>query len=87
VKAWIGRGHGRYATLVAWVEENIEEMFIFYRLPLAPHRDCNQCRDCILFVRSTSDVEERAVFNTLLDHATGSIQTHEVGTRTDFREI
>src|SRR5205823_11771973 len=37
LKAWIERWQGRYAKLVAWVEENIEETLTYFRLPLA-HR-------------------------------------------------
>jgi transposase-like protein len=36
--AWIERWQGRYARLVAWVEENIEETLTYYRLPMAHHK-------------------------------------------------
>ena len=36
--AWIERWQGRYAKLVAWVEENIEETLTYYRLPMAHHK-------------------------------------------------
>ena len=36
--AWITKWEGRYAKLVAWVEENIEETLTFYRLPPQHHK-------------------------------------------------
>jgi putative transposase len=39
LKAWIERWQGRYAKLVAWVEENIEETLTYFSLPQAHHRN------------------------------------------------
>jgi putative transposase len=36
--AWIAKWGARYAKLVAWVEENIEETLAFYRLPRQHHK-------------------------------------------------
>jgi len=36
--AWITKWESRYAKLVAWVEENIEETLTFYRLPPQHHK-------------------------------------------------
>jgi putative transposase len=36
--AWIAKWESRYAKLVAWVEENIEETLTFYRLPPQHHK-------------------------------------------------
>ena len=36
--AWLGKWSGKYKRLTDWVEENIEETFSFYRLPLAHHK-------------------------------------------------
>ena len=36
--AWIAKWESRYAKLVAWVEENIEETLTFYRLPAQHHK-------------------------------------------------
>jgi putative transposase len=36
--AWIAKWGARYAKLVAWVEENIEETLTFYRLPRQHHK-------------------------------------------------
>ena len=36
--AWIGKWQAKYARLVAWVEENIEETLSFYRLPRQHHK-------------------------------------------------
>lgn len=36
--AWLAKWQGRYAKLCNWVEENIEETFSFYQLPLAFHK-------------------------------------------------
>ena len=36
--AWITKWESRYAKLVAWVEENIEETLTFYRLPPPHHK-------------------------------------------------
>ena len=36
--AWIIKWEGRYAKLVAWVEESIEETLTFYRLPPQHHK-------------------------------------------------
>lgn len=38
VAAWIAKWESRYAKLVAWVEENIEETLTFYRLPPQHHK-------------------------------------------------
>jgi len=35
---WIAKWESRYAKLVAWVEENIEETLTFYRLPPQHHK-------------------------------------------------
>ena len=37
--AWLLKWGKRYAKLCAWVEENIEETFSFYRLPLQHHKN------------------------------------------------
>ncbi len=39
LKAWIEPWQGRYAKLVAWVEENIEETLTYFSLPQAHHRN------------------------------------------------
>lgn len=39
LKAWIERWQGRYAKLVAWVEENIEETLTCFSLPQVHHRN------------------------------------------------
>jgi putative transposase len=36
--AWIAKWESRYAKLVSWVEENIEETLTFYRLPAQHHK-------------------------------------------------
>ena len=36
--AWITKWESRYAKLVSWVEENIEETLTFYRLPAQHHK-------------------------------------------------
>ncbi len=36
--AWITKWESRYAKLVAWVEDNIEETLTFYRLPAQHHK-------------------------------------------------
>ena len=38
LKQWLEKWSGKYARLCAWVEENIEETWTFYRLPLAHHK-------------------------------------------------
>jgi len=35
---WLSKWQGKYPKLCNWVEENIEETFTFYRLPLAHHK-------------------------------------------------
>jgi transposase-like protein len=35
---WIGKWQAKYARLVAWIEENIEETLTFYRLPRQHHK-------------------------------------------------
>jgi putative transposase len=35
---WLSKWQGRYPKLCAWVEENIEETFTFYRLPPPHHK-------------------------------------------------
>jgi putative transposase len=39
LRAWIERWHGRYAKLVAWVEETIEETLSYFSLPQAHHKN------------------------------------------------
>jgi putative transposase len=39
LKAWIERWQGRYAKLVTWVEENIEETLTYFSLPQAHHKN------------------------------------------------
>ena len=36
--AWIGKWQAKYARLVAWSEDNIEETLTFYRLPRQHHK-------------------------------------------------
>jgi putative transposase len=36
--AWLAKWSGKYKRLTDWVEENIEETFSFYKLPLAHHK-------------------------------------------------
>ena len=36
--SWFERWADRYPKLCAWVEDNIEETFTFYRLPRAHHK-------------------------------------------------
>ena len=36
--AWLLRWQDKYPKLCAWVEENIEETFTFYRLPREHHK-------------------------------------------------
>jgi putative transposase len=36
--AWLGRWQAKYPRLCAWVEDNIEETFSFYRFPLGHHK-------------------------------------------------
>lgn len=36
--AWLARWQAKYPKLCAWVEDNIEETFSFYRLPLGHHK-------------------------------------------------
>lgn len=38
LKAWTERWQPKYPKLCAWVEENIEETFAFYRLPRSHHK-------------------------------------------------
>jgi putative transposase len=38
LSAWLQRWQGKYAKLCAWVEDNIEETFSFYGLPLGHHK-------------------------------------------------
>jgi putative transposase len=37
--SWLAKWRKRYAKLCAWVEDNIEETFSFYRLPRQHHRN------------------------------------------------
>ena len=36
--AWVTKWNVKYSKLCDWVEENIEETFTFYRLPLQHHK-------------------------------------------------
>lgn len=38
LSAWLQRWQGKYTKLCAWVEDNIEETFSFYGLPLGHHK-------------------------------------------------
>ncbi len=38
IAQWVTKWQSKYAKLVAWVEENVEETLTYYRLPLAHHK-------------------------------------------------
>jgi putative transposase len=38
IAQWVAKWQGKYAKLVGWVEENVEETLTYYRLPLAHHK-------------------------------------------------
>jgi transposase-like protein len=38
LKQWLEKWSGKYGRLCTWVEENIEETWTYYRLPLAHHK-------------------------------------------------
>ena len=38
LQRWLEKWEGRYGRLCGWVEENIEETFTFYRLPVQHHK-------------------------------------------------
>jgi putative transposase len=38
IAQWVTKWQARYAKLVAWVEENVEETLTYYRLPRAHHK-------------------------------------------------
>lgn len=38
IAQWVTKWQTKYAKLVAWVEENVEETLTYYRLPLAHHK-------------------------------------------------
>jgi putative transposase len=38
IAAWLSKWQAKYPKLCAWVEENIEEMLTYYRLPLPHHK-------------------------------------------------
>ena len=38
IAQWVTKWQGKYAKLVSWVEENVEETLTYYRLPLAHHK-------------------------------------------------
>jgi putative transposase len=38
IKAWLAKWQSKYPKLCDWVEDNIEETFTYYRLPLAHHK-------------------------------------------------
>lgn len=38
LRQWLEKWGGKYPKLCAWVEENIEETWTFYRLPVAHHK-------------------------------------------------
>jgi putative transposase len=38
LKAWLEKWGAKYAKLCAWVETNIEETWMFYRLPVSHHK-------------------------------------------------
>lgn len=56
LKAWIERWQGRYAKLVAWVEENIEETLTYFSLPQAHHRNMKSTN---MFERFNEEIKRR----------------------------
>ncbi len=54
--AWLGRWQSKYAKLCDWVEENIEETFTFFRLPLVHHK---HMRSTNLLERFNEEIRRR----------------------------
>jgi putative transposase len=54
--AWIGKWQAKYARLVAWVEENIEETLTFYRLPRQHH---NHLKSTNMLERLNEEIKRR----------------------------
>jgi len=54
--AWLNRWQSKYAKLCDWVEENIEETFTFFRLPLVHHK---HMRSTNLLERFNEEIRRR----------------------------
>ena len=54
--AWLKRWQGKYAKLCDWVEENIEETFAVYRLPVGHHKNM---RSSNLLERLNEEIRRR----------------------------
>jgi transposase-like protein len=54
--AWLSRWQSKYAKLCDWVEENIEETFTFFRLPLVHHK---HMRSTNLLERFNEEIRRR----------------------------
>jgi len=83
--AWITKWESRYAKLVAWVEENIEETLTFYRLPPQLHKHLKSTN---MLERLNEELKRRTHVVRIFPNAASclrlvralAVETHEIST-------
>ena len=80
--AWLLKWSKRYAKLCAWVEENIEETFSFYRLPRQHHKNLKSTN---MLERLMEEIKRRTLVVRIFPNAAAclrlvralAVETHE----------
>ena len=80
--AWLQRWQAKYPKLTDWVEENIEETFAFYRLPLAHHKHLKSTN---MLERQNQEIKRRTLIVRVFPSAESclrliralAVETHE----------
>jgi putative transposase len=80
--AWLLKWGNRYAKLCAWVEENIEETFSFYRLPRQHHKNLKSTN---MLERLMEEIKRRTLVVRIFPNAAAclrlvralAVETHE----------
>jgi putative transposase len=81
--AWITKWESRYAKLVAWVEENIEETLTFYRLPAQHHKHLKSTN---MLERLNEELKRRTHVVRIFPNAASCLRLVRAGGR-DAREL
>src|SRR6185437_176599 len=69
--AWLLKWGKRYAKLCAWVEENIEETFSFYRLPRQHHKNLKSTN---MLERLMEEIERRTLVVRIFPNAAACLR-------------
>jgi putative transposase len=82
IAQWITKWQAKYAKLVAWVEENVEETLTYYRLPRAHHKHMKSTN---MLERLNQELKRRTLVVRIFPNAASclrlsralAIETHE----------